>query len=206
MKLTPRISTIASAVLALSLPFTLSKEKVNRPPVDPEPTETPEPTPTPSPEKSVGSIGSQMPVIFEEWWLESSDSFAILSGPSLMEGAEFRTNIIFTWQGQVKFNMEFWSKDGVKLGSKFFDTYVIEECPQGECSGYFQFNNAMHEINPTYYDIYTVKCIPVGGTGRIFFFATSIDNRSGDPTTYSQFRFAKDGSVWSEGGVYSPAR
>ena len=197
-------------------PVVSAKVVVSSPPISlivPTPTVVPTPAPkvklkaalkaipaTP-PASISNTMGSQMPVIYDEWWLRSGDKYAIVSGPSLMENAAFRTNLIFTWQGQVTFDIDLYSDKGIKLGSLSYNTDSFP-CSTKVCSGYFQRDRLMRDINSNYEGIFTIRCTLTSGTGKVFFFATSIDNKSGDPTMYSQFRFAADGNVWSEGGLY----
>jgi hypothetical protein len=203
MKIGGAISIIAG-VAALILPWFSAKPPVIDDP-DPDPIETPVPYPTPTrtpvPVYS-GTYGTNMPVIFDEWWLRKGDKFAIISGPSLKENGEFRTNLMFTWVGHIEFDIEILVMSGTELGTLHYNTSELEPCSTENCSGYYQINNIVTLVNKEYYDLFTIKVIPKSGDGKVLFFATSIDNRSQDPTMYSQFRFAGDGSVWSESGLY----
>lgn len=172
---------------------------------DPNPNSTPIPyeTPLPTSIPKGGTTGTQMPVIFEEWWLRAGDRYAILSGPTLSEGAAYRTNLMFTWSGHLKFKVEFIAASGSDIGNLVFDTYNLEPCEAGSCSGYYQLNNALRSVSDTYDGLYAVKVIPIEGDGKLMIFATSIDNLSQDPTLYSQFRFTENGSICSETGFYA---
>lgn len=207
MKISGAITLIGGAVIALVLPW-FSTKPPSIPDPNPDPIELPTPlpvfSPTPIPIPGYTStVGVGLPTIFDEWWLRSGDKFAILSGPSLMENDDFRTNILIPWSGKLDFNIEYYSKDGIKLGTRQYKTYTLEPCSEDNCSGYLQLNSPMKEIKPEYTDIFSIRCIPIQGDGRLFIFATSIDNRSGDPTMYTQFRFAGNGDVWTESGRYN---
>lgn len=201
MKLSGAVTLIGGAVIALVLPWFSAKPPIDPDP-NPDPIKIPTPFPTPTP-KYTGTYGTNMPVIFEEWWLRSGDKFAILSGPSLMENDAFRTNLMLTWSGRLKGYFEFYAENGSKLGTFYFDTYQLEPCSEDSCSGYYQLNNVIKMVAPNYTGLFTIKCIPIKGDGKLLIFATSIDNRSSDPTMYSQFRFAGNGDVWSESGRYN---
>ena len=182
-------------------------------PIDPDPTPVPSPTPRPTPRPTSvphvpsGSIGCQFPPIYDKWWLHPTDQYAYLAG--LVEDGNYRTNVMFNWEGQFKHEIEAVSSTGVVLGSLSFDTYLLEHCTpdnityrDGVCSGMFQLNKFVSQIDPNYSGIYSIRVKPLGGTGRIFFYATMIDNKSSDCTTFTQFRRTKSNNVWAESGLY----
>ena len=171
---------------------------------------SPEPTPRPVPPKAYvpsETAGCQFQPIYDKWWLHSSDKAAYLAG--LVEDGFYRTNAMFNWEGQFKFEIRAVSAIGVVLGSLTFDTYLLEPCTtdnvtnvDGVCSGMFQINKFVNQLDALYTGVYAIHVKPLGGDGRIFFYATLIDNRSSDCTTYTQFRTTHDSNVWSESGLY----
>jgi len=205
------VSTEAVAVAAAT---TLAGViQVQKPPVypdpnpDPDPSPVPTPVPTPEPVIPDGNIGCQFPPIYDKWWLRSTDQFAYLAG--MVEDANYRTNVMFNWEGQFKHEIEAVSSVGVVLGSLSFDTYLLEPCTpdnvtyhDGVCSGMFQLNRFISHIDQNYTGAYSIRVKPVSGAGRIFFYATMIDNRSGDCTTFTQFRRTKNNNMWAESGLY----
>lgn len=176
-------------------------------PGDPVPTPRPTRTPTPTPVAEPFTIGCQFPPIYDKWWLHSTDQAAYIAG--MVENTEYRTNVMFNWEGQFKHEMQAVASTGMVLGSLSFDTYLLESCTpdnvtykDGTCSGMFQINNFIKQIDASYTGVYTINIKPLGGTGRIFFYATMIDNRSSDCTTFTQFRKTKNNNMWSESGLY----
>lgn len=186
----------------------LEKVRVQKPPVDPiDPDPVPTPKPTPVPAAPSGTVGCQFPPIYDKWWLKSTDQSAYLAG--LIEDEHYRTNIMFNWEGQFKHEIEAVSSTGVVLGSFSFDTYLLEHCTpdnltyrDGVCSGMFQLNSFVRQINPSYTGVYSIRVKPLGGEGKLFLYATMIDNRSSDCTTFTQFRRTKSNNVWAESGLY----
>lgn len=176
-------------------------------PIDPEPIPSPTPRPTPVPTAPNGSIGCQFPPIYDKWWLRPTDQYAYLAG--LVEDDKYRTNIMFNWEGQFKHEIEAVSSTGMVLGSLSFDTYMLESCTpdnityrDGVCSGMFQLNKFVEQIDPNYTGTFSIRIKPTGGTGRVFFYATMIDNKSSDCTTFTQFRRTKNNNMWAESGLY----
>lgn len=197
-----------SSVEAIAYPYS-EADKEALAPIDPDPvpdptprpTRTPTPTPTPRPVQLAGSIGTDLPAIYTEWWLRPDDEAAYLV--MLKEDDKFRTNVIWTWEGDVSFDIQLIGAGGAILGTLSYNTYGLEPCEtQAPCSGYFQRNRLMADVSPNYKDYYTTKIIPTGGTGKIFFYATVIDNKSDDATLITQFRYAKTKEVWALGGLY----
>lgn len=203
---------VASMTVTESAPAQVQIQKPPVDPIDPDPTPTPRPTPVPTPKPTLPAytIGCQFPPIYDKWWLHSTDQAAYLAG--LVENNEYRTNVMFNWEGHFQHEIQATSATGVVLGSLTFDTYLLEPCTadnvtnrDGVCSGMFQLNKFVEQIDATYSGVYSIQVKPLGGTGRIFFYATMIDNRSSDCTMYSQFRRTKNNNVWSEGGLYYQA-
>lgn len=195
-----------------SVPPILASKVVVQAPIDPDPdpNPTPRPTRTPKPVVLPYTIGCQFPPIYDKWWLHATDQAAYLAG--LVEDAEYRTNVMFNWEGHFQHEIQATSATGVVLGSLTFDTYLLEPCTpdnvtnrDGVCSGMYQLNKFVEQIDASYTGMYSIQVKPLGGTGRIFFYATLIDNRSSDCTMYSQFRRTKNNNVWSEGGLYYQA-
>ena len=183
-------------------------------PIDADP--NPSPLPTPKPESGLtpfpplsgdNTVGCQFPPVYDKWWLQPTDQYAYLTG--LEESEEYRTNVMFNWEGHFQHTIEAVSQFGVVLGSASFDTYMLEPCTpdnvtynNGTCSGMFQINKFVTHVNSTYVGKYSIRIKPLGGTGRIFFYATLIDNKSDDCTTLTQFRSTKNNNVWAESGLY----
>lgn len=176
-------------------------------PIDPiDPVPTPRPLPPPVPNAS-NTIGCQFPPIYDKWWTQATDSMAVISG--LVENDAFRSNIMFNWTGKMQFSIEATAFDGTPLGGMLFDTYQLEACTlangsykDGVCSGMFQINQPTINFAPNYRGGYALKLIPMSGTGKVFLYATLIDNKSGDCTMLSQFRYTRNYNVWAESGLY----
>lgn len=202
------VSTEAVVVAVTTLSGVVEAQK---PPVDPDPdpnpTPSPIPTPVPAPSAPNGTLGCQFPPIYDKWWLRPTDQSAYLAG--LVESDRYRTNVMFNWEGQFKHEIEAISSTGVVLGSLSFDTYLLEPCTpdnityhDGVCSGMFQLNRFISHIDPNYTGVYSIRVKPISGAGRVFFYATMIDNRSSDCTTFTQFRRTKNNNMWAESGLY----
>lgn len=199
MKIAGVLTVIASGILAAYATVTVNTA---RPPITPDPIETPTPEPTPEPTPKTGTIGMNLPVIYPEWWLLPTDKYAIIS--ALREDFDYRTNIMFNWEGNFIFDLVFYAADGTQLGNVNFETYKLENCSSDPCSGYYQLNNALYVVNSTYKGLYTIKIIPMNSSsGKFFCFATMIDNKSNDPTLLTQFRFTSNDQVWNESGLYA---
>lgn len=207
MAVTNMSGTVPPSVIPIREPARVQKPPVD--PFDPDPTPIPSPTPRPTPVPTIpdGTIGCQFPPIYDKWWLRPTDQYAYLAG--LVEDEYYRTNIMFNWEGQFQHEIEAVSSTGMVLGSLSFDTYLLEHCTpdnityrDGVCSGMFQLNRFISHIDPNYTGVYSIRVKPISGAGRIFFYATMIDNRSGDCTTFTQFRRTKGNNMWAESGLY----
>lgn len=204
------LSTTSAAVDAVAK---VSEELSTQDPLlpdDPAPPPKPTPTPRPTPTKIEVSptIGCQFPPIYDKWWLRPTDQAAHLVG--LVEDPSYRTNLMFNWEGQFQHKIKAISASGVVLGSLSFDTYLLEPCTpdnvtyrDGVCSGMFQLNQFIQQIDASYTGVYSVQVTPLGGTGKAFFYATTIDNKSSDCITYTQFRTTSKGNMWAESGLYN---
>lgn len=205
----PRIPHATPEVPSVERPVDSSQESplVKAIPSDPIDTNPVLPSPTPHSLPSGKEVGCQFPPIYDDWWLHSTDQAAYLTG--MVEDVNYRTNVMFNWEGQFAHEIEAVSATGTVLGSLSFSTYSLESCTpnnstyrDGMCSGMFQLNRFVHHIDQNYFGAYSIRVKPISGDGRIFFYATMIDNRSNDCTTFTQFRRTNNNSIWSESGLY----
>jgi hypothetical protein len=153
------------------------------------------------------NIGTDLPAIYPDWWMISSDDYAILS--MLSENTKFRTNVAWVWEGNITFSVKALSSTGREIGTLRFNTYELESCnssnesyKNGKCSGTFQANNFLSFFTKGNEENFALKFTPISGDGKVFFYATVIDNLSNDATLFPQFRYTSTGKVWSASGPY----
>ena len=143
----------------------------------------------------LGTSGDSLPVLYDQWWLRATDDVAIV--PALNESSEFRTNVMWIWEGRIKFEIQVLAYSGQYLGSLIYDTGDMEQPV-----GMHQVNRLLKEVDKTYEGGYNLHVFPIEGDGKVFFYATMIDNKSQDFVCFTQFRYSKTEGIWMATGWY----
>lgn len=141
----------------------------------------------------VASQEYHFPPIYNEWWLQPEDQFAAIMG--LEETKKQKLNLVIIWTGgQVRFKVIIYQPNGVPLFSFIDSTHTDFE-------GVTQYTQFLTSVGVTYTGTYYIRIFHLpNSVGKLFAYATPLDNYTKTPVYSGQFRYDKNGQVWAEKG------